>query len=144
MIKDFGENYEALGARQENELFIQSIKSIPVNSELPNWKQLIEQGKFVADIIRTLKISDKLKQQLIEDIAVAVQYHIFLPIKDELNALKKLNDNEDLNNDKFLCRMEEYCPGFIKTYINAFFNDILEEHKDEQLTFLTFESEEDK
>ncbi len=122
------ENYEALGTRQENEILIKSMESITVNSELPDWKQLIERGKIVADIIRTFKISDELKQQQIGDIAVAIQYHIFLPIKDELNALA------ELNNDKFLCRMEEYCPGFTKHYVRAFYNDLLDNTYNDMFT----------
>lgn len=95
---------------QANTCLIEKLKEFKsyLNEDLPEWQQLIMLGGFVADVIKTMKWSEKpiyknsvdnfknwdykdknvmTCEAIIEEISAAINHQLSLPIADELNKM---------------------------------------------------------
>lgn len=104
------ENVLVVHDGQANAPLIEKLKNIKnyLNEDLPEWQQLILLGGFVADVIKTMKWSEKpiyknsvddfknwdykeknvmTCEAVIEEISAAINHQLSLPIADELNKM---------------------------------------------------------
>jgi len=131
--------------RMANEALIEKLKSIKeyISNDMPEWLQLIAVGGFVVDIVRLLKWDDHkrvynpwhysepsnkmnmmTKDEIIEEIWTAIDYHINEPYAEELNTIwhnwntdTKYMPNEkttDDISDVIINIMETHHPGFLE------------------------------
>lgn len=95
--------------KQANNSLIEKLKAFKsyINDDLPEWKQLIMIGGFVADVVKELKWSEKpvyssyidssnwnykdkhimTCDEICDDISTAIDHHLSEPFADELNAM---------------------------------------------------------
>lgn len=131
--------------RMANEALIEKLKSFKeyISNDMPEWLQLIAVGGFVADIVRLLRWDDykrvynpwhysepsnkmnmMTKDEMIEEIWTAIDYHINEPYAEELNTIWH-NWNTDaayMPNEKttddisdvIINIMETHHPGFLE------------------------------
>lgn len=121
-----------------------------INDELPEWKQLIAIGGFVADVIKLLKWSEHKRSyrnnfgdyadgavmtcdEICEEIWTAIDYSFNAPYADELNAIwsdwntdeskyPEANTVEDIC-DVIAAQMEQVYPGIIEMAKDYFFSE---------------------
>ena len=146
MMENKEQEYKVIDEeRQANETLIEKLKSFReyINDDMPEWLQLIAIGGFVADVVRLLKWDDfkrvynpwhspgtstkmnmMRKDEIIEEIWMAIDYHINAPYADELNSIWQ-NWNTDTKyelgskttsdvSDVIIGKMEIYHPGFLE------------------------------
>lgn len=125
------DNVKIVHEEQENNALIEKLKSFKtyINNDLPEWKQLIAIGGFVADVISELKWgehTDKMSyDEIWKQITGAITYHLSAPYADELNAMWR--DWEFKETDKYIkiekrsdmCniingRLEQEYPGIVE------------------------------
>lgn len=125
------DNVKIVHEEQENNALIEKLKSFKtyINNDLPEWKQLIAIGGFVADVISELKWrehTDKISyDEIREQLTGAITYHLSAPYADELNAMWR--DWEFKETDKYIkiekrsdmCniingRLEQEYPGIVE------------------------------
>lgn len=143
---DIEQDYKVIDKdRQANEALIEKLKKVKeyIKDDMPEWLQLIAIGGFVADVVKMLKWDDfkrvynpwhspgtstkmnmMTKDEIIEEIWTAIDYHINAPYADELNSIWqdwntgteyqfKAKTTSDVS-DVILDRMEIYHPGFLE------------------------------
>lgn len=104
------ENVLVVHDGQANAPLIEKLKTIKnyLNDDLPEWQQLIMLGGFVADVVKTMKWSEKpiyksfgndtenwtykdknvmTCDAVIEEISAAINHQLSVPIEDELNEM---------------------------------------------------------
>ena len=124
--------------RQANEALIDKLKSFKeyINDDMPDWLQLIAIGGFVADVVRLLKWNDyervynpwhspdtsrmsmMKRDEIIEEIWTAIDYHINAPYADELNTIwhNWNTDTEYMPNEKTTTDVSDVIINIMETH----------------------------
>lgn len=140
---DKNEEYMIVRDDQANEELVAKLMSFKeyISDDLPEWKQLIAIGGFVADVVKLLKWSEYKRSyhsrigytngevmtcdEICEDIWTAIDYHFNSPYADELNTIwrdwntdeskyPEAKTVEDIY-DVIIARMEQVYPELAKT-----------------------------
>lgn len=130
------DNYNIIHKEQENKTLILKLLSFKdyISNELPEWKQLIAIAGFISVVIRELNWSDQTAQmsydEIWEQIAGAITYHLSEPYADELNEmwrdweLRETDRYTNIHTRSDMCniinsRLEQEYPGIV-TWINKY------------------------
>lgn len=144
MNMDKNEEYKIVRDDQANEELVKKLMCFKeyINDDLPEWKQLIAIGGFVANVVKLLKWSEHKRSyqkrignyadgelmtcdEICEEIWIAINYSFNAPYMDELNTIwsewntdqSKYPEAKTVEDicDVIAARMEQVYPGLVET-----------------------------